>query len=657
MTLSNSLDKFKRCAKGIRYQDDDPVQERWGGKLQRMITLDILRVDCNIGRLTIQDLTIKSRPGEHTIMVVDALPELGVAGYASSDISGQPISVRVKGSEDEILFYGVIFEATECWNANFLSLRITAYSMSWLLDLEKKSRSFQKVQSRHSEIMTAIMDDYGSHAIYNFDDKPIGKPYIQYNETDWEFIRRISSRMGAQVIPSERLENPGLYIGFPEKSIVETIESTSYRFGINDEFVRNRGGNKNHYIYYEIEDFQPRQIGDLVKFQGAKLAVCEASARLDKGVLRFFYRLAGTEYNKMKPEYNESLRGLSLIGTVLERKAEKLRIHLEIDEEQSVEDAYYYTWLPETGNIMYNMPPMDTRVSLYMQNADEHSAICIRNVRDNGTACALTQDTSCRYLTTEPKKSLSMKPETMDIIAMQSGDCALIDDNFGCMISSGKEVFIQASGDISIRGNNLNMQAAKEMTTVRRDLVQPTVMNICHNVDTTGGKGQFQATGKYLKPSKGSKGELTQIECGSGEAQGKAEQERRKKLEFAMAELQRQMDSEPRYDITDVFQTVLAAVPQRTEKDDLAKFSAGSRVVAGSWSGDVPVGLVKRVSIVEYSGENTNKDKQAGMIDESRGFGRSMEKSIVGNYLEHIMIGNSIENKDNTAVIKRRGDV
>ncbi|MDR0469903.1 MAG: phage late control D family protein [Peptococcaceae bacterium] len=556
--------------------------------MQRQISLDMLRADCNLGRLKIQNLTIASRLGEHTSVVIDALPDPDKAGYVGSELSGQPISVRVEDSKDEILFYGAIFEATERWEAGFLTLRIAARSLSWLLDLEKKSRSFQKTERLHMDIINAILEEYGASAISNFQDRPIDKPYIQYDETDWEFILRISSRLGARVFPSSKTIYPGIYIGFPERDPAASFECTTYRFGLDDMFIRNRGADRRQYVYYEVEDFVPRQIGDSVLFQGAVWRVSEVSAQLDKGVLRFVYRLTGIECNRALPEHNPFFRGLSLTGTVLDRQSEKLRLHLDIDEEQNVEDAYLYSWLPETGNIMYNMPPLGTRVSLYMQSTDEHSAICIRSIRENGAACALTQDPEQRFLTTEAKKSLSMKPETMDILAMESGDCALIDDNFGCRFASGKEMLIQAGGNISISGATVKMHAPQEMTAVRRSLGEPTVVNLCHNVDTIGGKGQFQATGRYSRRRKSKKGELTVSEYGQGEESAKAEQEKRKKLKFEMAELLRQSDDEPRYDITDVFKEVLAAVPQRTARDKLAKFSAGSRVLVGNWEGEIP---------------------------------------------------------------------
>jgi hypothetical protein len=388
----------------------------------------------------------------------------------------------------------------------------------------------------------------------------------------------------------------------------EKIECATYRFGLDNDFYRNRPLDKSQYAYYDVDDCAPRHIGDAALFQGAVWYVSQSSAWVDsrRSVLMFTHRLAGANYNKAQLEFNPAFRGRSLNGKVIERQAEKLRVHLDIDEEQSIGDAYFYSWLPESGNIMYNMPPLGTSVSLYMQNADEHSAACVRNVRENGSACAFTQDQNNRYLTTEPQKSLAMKPETMELAAIESGDAALIDDNFGCRISSAKEVQIQARGRISVHGAKVDMQAPKEMTFARCDLGEPTVMNLCHNVDASGGKGRFKATEIDHYPQNG-RGELTSSENGAGEAGEKAEQERQKRMKFQLAKLIKQSEFEPKYDITDIYQTALSAVPLRSADDDLSRLSAGSRVLFGNMEDYMHVAISEKRRHWEKPGNQAAK--------------------------------------------------
>ena len=60
-----------------------------------------------------------------------------------------------------------------------------------------------------------------------------------------------------------------------------------------------------------------------------------------------------------------------------------------------------------------------------------------------------------------------------------------------------------------------------------------------------------------------------------------AEQEKREKLKFELAKLTKQNETGPQYDISDVFQTALSAIPQRAPSDEFARFSSGSRVLFG----------------------------------------------------------------------------
>lgn len=572
-----------------------------------VITYDLLQVDCNIELKEIRGLTIHACPNEHAVATVDAILNVSQSGVIADKLSAQPISISTKGPNGKTLFYGVIAEALMGREADFVTLHIKAYSLSWLLDLEQKSRSFQRTDQNHTDVISGILTDYDADAIYNIPDKAIEKPYIQYQETDWEFIRRIASQLGAPIIPAMQLAYAGLYIGFPAKGGAETINSPIYRVGLDERYRQRPGGDRRQCIYYEVEEYTPRLIGDQVTFRGETLYVSAMNACLQKNVLYFMYRLAGLDYNKVMPIYNQALCGRNITGTVLDRKAELLRLHLEIDEEQNTDDAYFYPWLPETGNIMYDMPELETRVSLYMQNADEHSAICIQNIRDNGAACPLTQDQSQRFWSTELQKSLSLKPRTIDLAAMKAGDAALIDDNFGCQITSGKEVLIQACGNVSINGAKVYMRAPQEISTVRRNLGEPTVMNLCHNVDAIGGKGKFHATEKYLKPRKTKKGQLIASTYGSGEAQKMSKQEKRKKLKFTLAELQQQSDDEPKYDLSDVFQTVVAAVPQRTGGDQLARLSVGSRVLFGNKEDYMDVTISKEWGNREKPGYQSNQ--------------------------------------------------
>ncbi|WP_252238059.1 hypothetical protein [Clostridium sp. VAP51] len=62
------------------------------------------------------------------------------------------------------------------------------------MDLEKKSRSFQGEYLTYTEIFNTINKIHNAQMIdYVTNSKTIDNMIVQYNETDWEFLKRLAS--------------------------------------------------------------------------------------------------------------------------------------------------------------------------------------------------------------------------------------------------------------------------------------------------------------------------------------------------------------------------------------------------------------------------------------------------------------------------------
>ena len=64
---------------------------------------------------------------------------------------------------------------------------------------------------------------------------------------------------------------------------------------------------------------------------------------------------------------------MSLGGTVEKTDHEQVWLRLDIDGAGG-KAAYPYDWAPATGSLMYCMPKVGTRVSLYIPGSDEREA-------------------------------------------------------------------------------------------------------------------------------------------------------------------------------------------------------------------------------------------------------------------------------------------
>lgn len=138
---------------------------------------------------------------------------------------------------------------------------------------------------------------------------------------------------------------------------------------------------------------------------------------------------------------NEKISGMSLQATVLGTSKETVKLKLDIYKGWDPGGAYPYPWRPETGNLMYCMPQVGTRVALYFPNMDEKQALVNSCVRTNGTSCQRMSDPSKRALVTEHGKEMLLYPEEVGFLGGSNGAVNLSDEN-GIIISTDKKILI-----------------------------------------------------------------------------------------------------------------------------------------------------------------------------------------------------------------------
>ena len=108
------------------------------------IKIGEIEVHCNISTGELKSLSIKERMGIHTVVEVVVGIKPGSVNIAELESAGQPIKIiACKDGKKILLFWGVIGQIIKDQKFDYEDLLIRAYSLSWLMDLEKKNRSFQ----------------------------------------------------------------------------------------------------------------------------------------------------------------------------------------------------------------------------------------------------------------------------------------------------------------------------------------------------------------------------------------------------------------------------------------------------------------------------------------------------------------------------------
>lgn len=420
-----------------------------------------------------------NKPGEHPVIEIQG--EISKE-YNVSDIikrlQNQLIKVKNRASSGEYvtIFCGYIdeVEVNESYEDSY-NVMIKLISSSCKVDHKKYYRSYQDVQKNHKDIILQVANDltYANVQCDFHKDKPIGMPLIQYYETNWEFMKRVASECNEAILVDERSEILRIVIGAKKKASKGTIKSSRYSMGVSDSYFKKKAFANNidkfNFSYVEVETKDIYSVGDTVTFDGHTYLICEKRSRLDGTELLFKYILASEEYLYQKEYNNLLLAGCTILGTVEKTSNETLELNLELQDENNNSTKYPYEWVPETGNLMYCMPKVGTKVSLYFASASEKSAKAINCIRTNASSSGDgIYKKEEKTFATEHDNGMVLAPDFLLIATQQvnekTNQLMMVDDEGALAVTKNKIVFNAGVG-IGCNTNNLFINAKGKINT------------------------------------------------------------------------------------------------------------------------------------------------------------------------------------------------
>ncbi|CAI3216804.1 Conserved hypothetical protein [Clostridium neonatale] len=129
-----------------------------------------------------------------------------------------------------------------------------------------------------------------------------------------------------------------------------------------------------------------------------------------------------------------------------------MKLHLDIDKDQGESEAAWFKYAPPTGNTMYSMPIVGTSAKLYFSDETCNEPLVSGCVRNNGSSCEKTADTTKRYFGTEHGSEVEMTPSALNIKGGSKSPISIsIDDNVGITITSPKKLNLSADSEIIMK--------------------------------------------------------------------------------------------------------------------------------------------------------------------------------------------------------------
>lgn len=208
------------------------------------------------------------RVNQHAALDLQVLVKEETAREWSRTLTGTEIILsRCDKEKKRILFAGEIQTVSSSQNAKGeYGLGIRALSWTVRLDRERKSHSFQNTEQTFAELVKAVGKRGGAGVIAMAGKKQkLPYPYIQYEETDWEFSRRVASNLCSFLLPDARSSKANYWLGM-RKGKEREMELYYTGLGISDQYYILDGKsmklNRNLFFYYDTISRQDYDIGD-----------------------------------------------------------------------------------------------------------------------------------------------------------------------------------------------------------------------------------------------------------------------------------------------------------------------------------------------------------------------------------------------------------
>ena len=289
----------------------------------------------NSRKIAVSNLTLcmEREAGKHTVVSIKGIVQSESHDLLAESYSAADIQVSMDGNAG-IIFCGLVtymdIQVLKSEEAQYQELSLKAMSYTCLLDQTKEYAAFQKKSAAYQEVFDSVVSNYPDVG-YFLDDRMQGMTVdsfvVQYEETDWEFMTRLASRLNRMLRAYDTTPRINFTVGIFWGADV-------YELSKEDEGQVDAVYDDGFYLQCQIsaQDAPIFEVGDCISYQQRKYYVRKSEFRLENQTLWQYCQICGKEAFLAAEAENPFLTGLSLPGKVTKVKGNQLMISLDIDK-------------------------------------------------------------------------------------------------------------------------------------------------------------------------------------------------------------------------------------------------------------------------------------------------------------------------------------
>ena len=445
------------------------------------------------------------------ISIVDFKSEAGQNRHGTAEIKGfipkrqKEEILKMIGSETwctvyffdehgkkQVLFCGYLADIQISVEGDTYLTKAVLKTGTGLMDQTKHTRVYQNGGTTYRQIQEKHLAGYfQGNFLSGADAGSIGSMAVQYQETDWEFAKRLASRKNTVLFPNERSGGVKYIFGIMEGNVGELASYESYT--IRRKKSSAVGAIKNNIARYRVRSREVWFTGDRITFLKACYIIGDVERKWEENELYNYYTLETAESLKQKTYYNERLSGASLSGKVTGISRDMVQISVSEDESGGWSGkkwfAYSTIYSSPDGTGWYCMPEKGDSVRLYFPGVKEEEAYVNSSVNKESSDTQARSNPDFKSIKNKQGKEVLFMPDKL-VLTNNDGSSVEINDDDGITLLSDKDIIIKAKKNVSISSEEEEVGIKADSKIILEQ--GETMIELADDVKMSGGQVNMQ---------------------------------------------------------------------------------------------------------------------------------------------------------------------
>ena len=399
------------------------------------------------GLLAVEELVLTQGLNCHAGLTLKILIEEEQRDELVTMSSDAGVTVReLEKTNGQVVFRGKL-ETVSARRENglfYLYLEAWSYTMDW--DRVKKSRSFQNGALTYMEVAQRVLSGYGQSGVTDHATGGACIPefLLQYEESDWVFLRRLASHFGTYLLADATDACGKVYFGIPEISYGTVLDRQDYTMEKDilhyARVLEKEGVLSQEASCWNVTVRSFLRMWETLTFNGIEVVVTAMRLHTEKGELVYSYVLARRAGIRREKEKNPGIFGMSIPATVMERSGNRIRVHFEIDPEyEASEKTKYFTYAIESSSF-YCMPEEGSQVHIYFPDHDEQGAVAVHAIRSGEGASGSCSTPENKRFSDPSGSAMDMTPASLQFAPDAGGATVLHLEGDGFLSLTGMDI-------------------------------------------------------------------------------------------------------------------------------------------------------------------------------------------------------------------------